>query len=166
MALQRPCHLLRAPVRMSMRSLDELRTSSDGLWGPMGLDQQLQLTELIGSQEQRTLGALMRQTAPPWKRDTTTPGHALSRTRHAELSIPASTTLRSWERQSGHCSWLLLSPRINRTIPGMLSVMNPPMEPLWKSMASVSTSKRPFSMRNRGGFNCKPVNLLLPKHWS
>ncbi len=67
MPVQRPCHLLRAPVRMSMRGLDELRTPSHGLWGPMGLDQQLQLTELMGSQEERTLGALMRQAAPPCK---------------------------------------------------------------------------------------------------
>jgi len=50
-----------------MRGLDELRTPSHGLWGPMGLDQQLQLTELMGSQEERTLGALMRQAAPPCK---------------------------------------------------------------------------------------------------
>src|SRR6266496_3528349 len=35
----------------------------------MGLAQQLQLTELRGNQELRTLGVLMRHTAPPCKRD-------------------------------------------------------------------------------------------------
>jgi hypothetical protein len=52
-----------------MRGFDELRTPSDSLWGPMGLDQQLQLIQLTGSQEERMLGALMRYAAPPWKRD-------------------------------------------------------------------------------------------------
>lgn len=52
-----------------MSNLDELRTPSDGLWGPMGLDQHLQLIEFMGSQEERTLGALISYAAPPWKRD-------------------------------------------------------------------------------------------------
>jgi len=29
---------------MRMSDLNELRTPSDGLWGPMGLDQELQVT--------------------------------------------------------------------------------------------------------------------------
>jgi hypothetical protein len=59
MPVQRPRQLLRAPVRMSMRNLDELCTPSDGLWGPMGPDQYLQLIKIMRSQVKRTVGALM-----------------------------------------------------------------------------------------------------------
>ena len=67
--MQRTRHLLGAPVWMRMRGFDELRTPSDSLWGPMSLDQLLQLIQLTGSQEERMVGALMRYAAPPWKRD-------------------------------------------------------------------------------------------------
>ncbi len=54
---------------MRLRNLDELRTPSDSLWSPMGLDQLLQLIQLTGSQEERMLGVLMRYAALPWRRD-------------------------------------------------------------------------------------------------
>ena len=47
-----------------MKSQDQLRASSDGLWGSMCLDQPLELMEFIGSQPKRTAGALMMQSAP------------------------------------------------------------------------------------------------------
>src|SRR6266487_2832006 len=68
-SVQRTRYLLRAPVRMSMRDLDKLRTPSESLWSPMGLDQELELTKLLRSQQERTLGALTRHTAPPCMRD-------------------------------------------------------------------------------------------------
>lgn len=58
------CHLLRAPVRMSMGCLDELRTPSDGLWGPMRLNQKFQSIELVRSQLKRTLGVLIMHGVP------------------------------------------------------------------------------------------------------
>lgn len=69
MAVQRPRDLLGPPVWMRLRNLDELRTPSDGLWSPMGLDQSLELIEIMRSYEERTLGALRSYAAPPWKRD-------------------------------------------------------------------------------------------------
>ncbi len=55
MAVQRMCHLLRAPVRMGMGDLDQLRTSGNGLWSSMSLDQPLEMIELMRSQLKRAL---------------------------------------------------------------------------------------------------------------
>lgn len=60
---------------------DQVRTSSDCLWGSMGLDQKLQLLELMRSQLKRTLGTMMMHGVPRLPSETITPtSHALSRT--------------------------------------------------------------------------------------
>src|SRR6266487_354116 len=94
MALQRPRHLLGAPVWMRMRNLDELRTPSDGLWSSMGLDQSLELIEIMRRYEERTLRVLTRHRAPPREeRPSLRTSHALSRTGRTTLSIPGGRFL-------------------------------------------------------------------------
>lgn len=65
MELQHTGHLLRAPVWIGMSGQDQVRTASNSLWGSMGLDQRVQVTELMRSQVNRTLEALMMHVTPP-----------------------------------------------------------------------------------------------------
>ncbi len=64
MAMKSVSYLFRTPVRMSMRELDQLRTTSDGLWGSVGLNQKLEVMEFIGSQLKNTLRMLIMHGLP------------------------------------------------------------------------------------------------------